>query len=122
MTAASQANHEIPKNEWEATLDKLTTAHQGKYVTLELLSDDFGDEYEAQQIPFAYLEYDPKDDEVNVGVGGRDRRIPVVLRHAVEHPKKILVDAIDPDVPLAVDITAADDSRTVVSFLPGGAA
>jgi hypothetical protein len=116
MTAASGATHEIPRTEWRATLDKLTTAHQGEYVTLELLSEDFGDEYEAERMPFAYLEYDPKDDEVNVGVGGRDGRLPVVLRHAIEHPKKLLIDRVGPDVPVAVEIVGANDSRTLVSL------
>jgi hypothetical protein len=116
MTAASEATHEIPKSEWRETLDQMTTTHQGEYVTLELLSQDFGDEYEAELMPFAYLEYDPKDDEVNVGVGGRDGRYPVVLRHAVEHPKKLLVDTLGPEIPLVVQIVGGDDSQTLVTL------
>jgi hypothetical protein len=116
MTAANEASREIPKAEWETVLNQVTNAHQGEYVTLELLSEDFGDEYEAEQIPFAYIEYDPKDDQINVGVGGRDTRIPVVLRHAVDRPQKLLVDSIDPDIPLAVEIVGADDSRTLVTL------
>jgi len=116
MTAPSEANHEISKSEWETTLDRMTKAHQGEYVTIELLTEEYGDEYEAELMPFAYLEYDPKDDEVNVGVGGRDGRLPVVLRHAIEHPKKLLVDTIGADVPLAVEILGANDSRTLVTL------
>jgi hypothetical protein len=96
---ASEAHHDVPKSEWTTTLDSVTKAHQGEYVTIELLTEEFGDEYVAERMPFAYLEYDPKDDELNVGVGGRDGRYPVVLRHTVEHPRELRTDTVGPDVP-----------------------
>ena len=67
-------------------------------------------------MPFAYLEYDPKDDELNVGVGGRDGRYPVVLRHTVEHPRELRTDTVGPDVPLAVEVIGGDGSRTLVTL------
>ena len=39
-------------------------------------------------VPFTYIEYDSHDDMVNVGVGGRDGRYPVVLRHTIEPPTR----------------------------------
>ena len=93
----------------------MTKDHEGDAVSIEVLDREFGDQFEAEQMPFAYLEYDDKDDAVNVGVGGKDSRYPVVLRHIIEHPKAILADPPAPNAARALDIVS-DDANTVVSL------
>lgn len=110
--------HERPKEEWHKLLDELTVVRTGDDVTIELLDADFGDEFEAERIPLAYIEYDEHDDEASVGVGGRDGRFPVVLRHAIQHPTSILTDSKPPMLPLVVQIVGADGSETLVTVLP----
>jgi len=110
--------HERPKEEWHKLLDELTMVRTGDDVTIELLDAEFGDELEAERMPLAYIEYDEHADEVSVGVGGRDGRYPVVLRHSVTHPTSILADSKAPLMPLAVQIVAADGSETLVTVLP----
>jgi Family of unknown function (DUF5335) len=110
--------HERPKQDWHKLLDELTRVRAGDDVTIELLDAEFGDEFEAEQMPLAYIEYDEHSDEASVGVGGLDGRYPVVLRHSIEHPTSILTDAKPPRAPLAVQIVAADGSETLVTVLP----
>ncbi len=110
--------HERPKEDWHNLLDELTRVRTGEDVTIELLDDDFGDEFEAERIPLAYIEYDEHADEASVGVGGRDGRYPVVLRHSIEHPTSLLADSKPPRLPLVVQIVGTDGSETLVSFLP----
>jgi hypothetical protein len=110
--------HERPKEDWHKLLDDLTKARSGDDVTIELLDTEFGDEFAAERIPLAYIEYDEHSDEASVGVGGRDGRYPVVLRHAIEHPTSIITDSKPPLLPLAVQIVGADGSETLVSVLP----
>lgn len=102
-------------SEWRELFDGLTKEYEGSEVTIEVLSEDFGDDYEAERLPLAYLEYDPKDDMFVVGVGGRDGRYPVILRHFVEHPKSIVLDTEYPDGLLVLEVIGGDDSRTLVS-------
>ena len=109
--------HERPKEDWHELLDELTLVRTGDEVTIELLDAEFGDELEAERMPLAYIEYDEHADEASVGVGGRDGRYPVVLRHSIEHPTSILTDAKPPMLPLVVQIIAADGSETLVSIL-----
>jgi hypothetical protein len=111
----------LDRPKWKQLLDRLTLDHSGEAATIELLSNDFGDEFEAERMPLAYFEFDPKDDIFIVGVGGRDGRYPVVLRHIVEHPKTITVDAVGPDTPLALEVVGGDDNRTVISVYGAGA-
>jgi hypothetical protein len=109
--------HERPKEDWHKLLDELTVVRTGDDVTIELLDAEFGDEFEAERIPLAYIEYDEHADEASVGVGGRDGRYPVVLRHSIEHPTSILTDSNPPMLPLAVQIVGADGSQTLVTVL-----
>ena len=96
---SSDIIHERPKQERHTLLDELTKVWTGDDVTIELLDAEFGDEFEAEQIPLAYIEYDEHGDEASVGVGGRDGRYPVVLRHSIEHPTSILTDSKPPCCP-----------------------
>ena len=110
--------HERAKQDWHKLLDELTLVRAGDDVTIELLDAEFGDEFEAERMPLAYIEYDEHGDEASVAVGGQDGRYPVVLRHAIEHPTSILSDAKPPMLPLVVQIVGADGSETLVTVLP----
>jgi hypothetical protein len=112
---AGQQRHEIPREEWKEFLDGVTKFHEGQDVTIEVLDREFGDGHEADRLPLAYVEYDPKDDEAAVGVGGRDGRYPVVLRHAVPRPRRMLADSAAPSIDWAFDIVDDDDSHTIVT-------
>ena len=110
--------HERPKGEWHRLLDELTKVRTGDDVTIEVLDAEFGDVLEAERMPLAYIEYDEHTDEASIGVGGKDGRYPVVLRHSIEHPVSILTDSKPPLLPLAVQIVGTDGSETVVTVLP----
>jgi hypothetical protein len=110
--------HDRPRADWHSLLDELTKVRSGDDVTVEVLDAEFGDEFEAELIPLAYVEYDEHADEASVGVGGRDGRYPVVLRHSIEHPASILTDSKPPMLPLAVQVVGADGSQTLVTVYP----
>jgi hypothetical protein len=112
----TQDNEEIPRSSWYESLQSLTKQRQGVVVTIEVLSIDLGDEYEAEKLPFSYIEYDRHDDAVNVAVGGRDGRYPVILRHTIEHPQSVAVSAPSPGEESTVDVTAADGVQTLITF------
>jgi hypothetical protein len=55
---AKDVIHERPKTEWHAMLDELTKVRTGDEITVELLDAEFGDAFEAERMPLAYIEYD----------------------------------------------------------------
>ena len=99
---------------WVEGLDRLTKDREGQDVTIEVLERDFGDETEAERLPFAYASYDPKDDVVIVAVGGRSSTYPVVLRHMVWHPIEVDID-LDAG---AFRVVEEAGTTTIVSFFP----
>jgi hypothetical protein len=106
----------VDRSQWTSALDQLTREHEGEEVTIEVLDPTYGDNAEAEHMPFAYTNYDYKDDVVFVAVGGKSRRYPTMLRHMVPHP----ADVTTTQDPPAVRVTDADGTTTIVSFFPPG--
>lgn len=106
------------RDSWRALLDELTEAHSGDLVTIEVENPSIGHQHEAERLPFSYLAYDPKDDAVVVGVGGRPPGYPVVLRHIVTQPKEVDVSTCDVPQPV-VRVVDVEDTATLITFFPG---
>jgi hypothetical protein len=108
-------DEEIRRDVWQKTLEGLTREHEGDVVTIEVDQSDLGDQYPAEQIPFSYIEYDPHDDAVSVGVGGLDGRYPVLLRHVVEHPQNVFIHASE-EGPVTVEVRSPDATVTLITL------
>jgi hypothetical protein len=98
------------RSQWTYTLDRLTSDHEGDLVVIEVLDTEFGDNEQAERVPFGYANYDRRDDAVIIGVGGRSGRYPVALRHMIWHPVEIDVDAD------ALRVVDTDGTVTIVGF------
>jgi hypothetical protein len=121
MEEGSMADTELNRGEWMAFFDAFSkTAAEDYDVTIEVIGRDLGAEVEATQLPLAYLEYDPHDDVFAIAVGGRDRRLPVVLQHLIHTPKSVYVepvDAVEPGRIEVVNVVGSDGNNTVVTLL-----
>lgn len=98
------------RKDWAERLDHASRAHDGDLAAIEILDQTYGDEEEAERVPFGYASYDPKDDVVIIAVGGRSGRFPVALRHIVNHP--VEVDVAES----ALRVIADDGTVTLVTF------
>jgi hypothetical protein len=105
----------IDRAAWQKTLEGLTAEHQGDLATIEVAHLDLGDQFEAEKMPFSYVEYDPHDDAVSIGVGGLDGRFPVVLRHVVEHPQNVFVHVADVDS-ATIEVRSPDGTVTLITL------
>jgi len=110
--------YEPARSEWREFFELVTKDHEGDAVTIEVAGLDYGDQFEAEKMPFTYLMYDDKDDAVIVGVGGKEGRFPVVLRHIIEHPASILADPPMPSAGRAFDVVDRDGTNTIVTLSP----
>jgi hypothetical protein len=110
------ARDELDRPSWQDALAAISNEHQGDDVTVEVMASDFGDQHEVEQLPFAYVEYDPHDDEASIGVGGIDGRYPVVLRHSILHPRTIAVGSPHDEEASTLEFVDPDDDVTLVTF------
>jgi hypothetical protein len=106
---------EISRDSWQKALQDLTGEHEGDVVTIEVEDLEIGDQFPAEQIPFNYIEYDPHDDAVSVGVGALDGRYPVLLRHVVEHPDHVFVHRSEEGA-VTVEVRSPDGTATLVTL------
>jgi hypothetical protein len=112
----SQEGPELPAETWRDFFQRLSSQYRGYAVTIEAVSRDYGDQLQAEALPLAYLEYDPKDDVLIIALDSRDGRDAPVLRHMIEHPQRILADEVNDDVPWAIDAFAEDGTQTIVTL------
>ncbi|GGK66818.1 hypothetical protein Sme01_10290 [Sphaerisporangium melleum] len=110
----NQRRTDLPRGEWREFFDAMTRDYEGVEVTVEVLSSELGDQMEAERSPLAYLEYDPKDDQFAVGLGGRGGGM--VTRHAVDHPQRIMADTVQEGAVRAFDVVDAEGSETIVTL------
>ena len=111
-----QIINDLQRDQWHDFLDTVTTEHSGDDVTIEVVSEEFGDGVEAARLPLSYVEYDEKDDALIVGVGGTTGRFPVVLHRIINHPRSIVAEEPSADIALVLQIVAGDGIETIVTI------
>ncbi|HUP16372.1 MAG TPA: DUF5335 family protein [Acidimicrobiia bacterium] len=96
-------------------LAELLPAPESVDVTIEVLDESLGDQLEADRLPWHAFVYDVRNNVIELSVGGRDRRVPVVFRHLVQRPTGIWLEQ-EQGLPVALMIEAEDSPRTIVRF------
>jgi Family of unknown function (DUF5335) len=78
------------------------------------MSEQLGDQHGVERLPLKAIGYDHRDDVLEVAVGGRGLRYPVVLRHFISSPQAISVEESAPLSPTAILVTDSSDQRTLI--------
>jgi hypothetical protein len=84
-------------------------------VSIEILSDDIGDQIQVQRLPWNALVYDSAASVLELSVGGHDRSLPVVFRHEIHDPTRVWVEEDGGSVK-TMSIEQADGVQTIVRF------
>jgi len=78
------ATRKLEKGEWKDYFERVSKELGAKLVEIETASLDIGDQVEAEWIPFQGIDYDHKDDLVEV--------VLEKLDHLIRHPQEVYVD------------------------------
>jgi len=105
---------ELDPEKWQEYFDSITPNIDGMLATIEVMSEQLGDQLDVQQLPLQAIGYDPKDNMVEVAVGGRGVRYPVLLRHFISDPQTISIEESSPLRPAAILVTDAGGVRTLI--------
>ncbi len=111
MSAATQ---ELDAERWHEYFDSLTPSIEGMLATIEVMDAQAGDQLDAERMPLQAISYDPKDDVLEIALGGRGVRYPVVLRHFVSSPRTISVEESSSITPSAILVTDGGGVRTLI--------
>ena len=110
----SPITEELAAERWTEYFDAFARRSDGLLVTIEVMSQELGDQTDVERLPLQAIGYDPKDDVLEISVGGRSTRYPVVLRHFISSPQTISVEESSPPSPAAILVTDASDVRTLI--------
>src|SRR6516225_4341562 len=109
----SASTREPERSSWPAYFDSVTASIEGMLVTVELMGEQLGDQTDIERLPVQAISYDPRDDVLEVAVGGRGTRYPVVLRHFISNPTAISVEELE-GRPSAILVTDPGGVRTLI--------
>jgi hypothetical protein len=114
--SAMPETEEVPRGEWIGYLDVLTRNHQGEPVTVEVLDGKEGAQVEASNLSLQGISADVKrsgEHDVNI-ILGAERNPP--LTRMIPEARHIRVERGDRGLDEALEIEAADGSKTLVRF------
>jgi hypothetical protein len=110
----STATQELDAGRWHEYFDSLTPNVEGMLVTIEVMDEQEGDQLDVERMPLQAISYDPRDDVLEVALGGRGLRYPVVLRHFISSPSTISVEESSSITPTAILVTDGAGVRTLI--------
>lgn len=97
----------LERNEWRGFCIRASRYFLGKQVEIEVLSMEIGAQLEARRLPLIGLEYDAKNDVLELLAGELD--------HLVRAPRELYVDEGEIDV-VTLQIVDADGVRQIVTM------
>lgn len=109
----SPTTQQLEAEEWVEYFDSLTERTAGALVTIEVMSEELGAQTDVERLPLQTIGYDPKESILEIAVGGRGLRYPVVLRHFISSPQEINVEE-EGSGPSALLVSDASGARTLI--------
>jgi len=113
----STTTQELSADRWVEYFDSLAPSLEGSLVTIEIMSDELGDQTDVERLPLQAITYDHNDGALEISVGGRGPHYPVLLQHFISSPQTISIEGPDETPPRAILVTDANDIRTLIRLL-----
>ncbi len=113
----STTTEELAAEKWVEYFDSIASRIEGQLVTIEVMSEELGDQTDIERLPVQAIGYDPKDNMLEVSVGGRGPRYPVVLRHFISDPQTISIEESGHLTPKAILVADASGVRTLIRLI-----
>ncbi|HEY5046247.1 MAG TPA: DUF5335 family protein [Solirubrobacteraceae bacterium] len=113
----STTTQELGAERWTHYFDSIGASIEGQLVTIEVMSDELGDQVDVERLPLQAISYDANENMLEVSVGGRGPRYPVLLRHFISQPQTITLEESGRLVPDAILVTDASDTRTLIRLI-----
>jgi hypothetical protein len=105
---------ELAQEAWAEYLDAVSRELLNASVSIEIVPRSTPPMPQATQLALQAVAYDQRDDVFEVAAARGGPRLPSVLRHMVDHPKRILVDSSTLLAPMTIAVDGSDGVRTVI--------
>jgi Family of unknown function (DUF5335) len=104
----------IPTEQWEKFFDQFSTSNLGRYITIEIIDAEFGDEELIKNAPLLAMIYDRPNKGDNLAIEvGKDE---MTYGHSIEAPTEVLTAENSKGEIMAISISEAAGRKTLVKF------
>jgi hypothetical protein len=110
---------EIPRDQWQTYLEEFSKRNSGRPVNLEVLSEELGDQEEAQMLPLEGITLETKGSEaesVEIMLGGTGAADDRNLTHTVTQVRLIVPKVGTDGREEALEIEAEDGTKIILVF------
>lgn len=107
-------SRELACETWSEYLDALSRELLNAPVSIEVTEGTGPTTIEAERLALQGLVYDRGDDVFEIAAARGGRHIPGVLRHLVDHPRRLAVDTETMLAPMTISVDGGDGARTVI--------
>lgn len=114
------ATHELARERWGRYLEDVSIELLNAEVSIEIAEPGEPSRVQARHLALQALAYDPRSDVFEVAGAHGGPHGPSVLRHMVDHPRRIAVDSPGPITPTTMWVDDAEGRRTVVRIMRPG--
>jgi hypothetical protein len=108
--------HELVQEAWSEYLDAVSRELLNARVSIEIGSGSPTRINEAAPLALQTVGYDRRDDVFELAAAQGGSRLPTLLTHMVDHPKRILVDSWTLLAPMTIAVDGGDGVRTVIKI------
>ena len=110
---------EIPRDQWQTYLEEFSKRNSGRPVNLEVLSEELGDQEEAQMLPLEGITLETKGSEaesVEIMLGSTGAADDRNLTHTVSQVRLIVPKVGTDGREEALEIEAQDGTKIILVF------
>ena len=110
---------EIPRDQWQTYLEEFSKRNSGRPVNLEVLSEELGDQEEAQMLPLEGITLEMKGSQaasVEIMLGGAGAADDRNLTHTVSQVRLIVPKLGTDGREEALEIEAEDGTKIILVF------
>jgi Family of unknown function (DUF5335) len=111
-----QVTRQLVRDAWSEYLDAVSAELVNAPVTIEVITDSEPPRLEARRMALLAVGYDRRDDVFEIAVARGGAHLPGVLRHLVDHPRRIEADSHTLLAPMTIAVDGRDGLRTVITI------
>jgi Family of unknown function (DUF5335) len=114
MLATIDINKSVPSERWVEFFDQFSDGNRGRYISIEVIDSEVGDEELIKNAPLMAMVYDPpgKGDKLMIEIGKDE----VTYAHTIDTPNEVLTGQDENGVVLAVQIVDMTGTKTLIQL------
>jgi Family of unknown function (DUF5335) len=114
MSTTIDINKSVPRDRWSEFFDLFSNGNRGRYISVEVISADFGDRELIKNAPLMAMIYDRagKGDDLAIEVGKDE----VTYAHTVDAPTEVLTGQNSDGLMMAIQIADAAGTKTLIKL------